>query len=233
LPSSDEPHDDPSGATPDEPSGQTPGAAGGTPRVEPEPGAPSGAPEQDDDAHTSIIRRHPSGPIPEPAGDDTRTSILRRQLTGDEPTNLVGPLEEPETGLIRTTRRRRAGTLKPPSGATAVAASAVSIVSGWATAVVATDLITGWWRTDRLFCVGVGFLTAVFAASTIAGVVGLLLRRRVGIFLTLVASVLALLIFAGIFVAGAHMAGAVRAIPVLPLATAVFTLVPPTWRWTS
>ncbi|MBV8346779.1 MAG: hypothetical protein JOZ49_04325 [Mycolicibacterium sp.] len=182
-----------------------------------------------------MIRRHPTGPIPEHLGDDTRTSILRRRPTGtepaDAPTNLVGPLEEPPTGLIRPGPQRIAGAPKPPSNATAIAASAVSIISGWATAVVATDLITGWWKTDRLFCVGVGFLTAVFAASTIGGVVGLLLRRRVGIFLTLVAAVLAVLIFAGIFVAGAHMAGVVRAIPVLPVVTAVLTLAPATWRW--
>ena len=102
-----------------------------------------------------------------------------------------------------------------------MAASAVSIISGWATSVVATGLITGWWRTDRLFCVGVGFLTAVFGATTITGVVGLLLRRRVGIYLSVVAAVLALLIFSGIFIAGAHMAGVVRAFPVLPVATIV------------
>ncbi len=222
MSSADEPHDHPSGESPrdePEPSG-------------PVPSGPVATPEPDDDAHTSIIRRHPTGPIPEPLSDDTRTSILRRGPAGDEPTNLVGPLDEPQTGLIRPAPRRIASSAKPPSNATAVAASAVSIISGWATAVVATDLITGWWRTDRLFCVGVGFLTAVFAASTIGGVVGLLLRRRVGIYLTLVAVVLALLIFAGIFVAGAHMAGAVRAIPVLPVATAVLTLVPATWRWT-
>lgn len=129
--------------------------------------------------------------------------------------------------------RRITGSPKLPSNATAVAAATVNIITGWATAVVATDLITGWWRTDRLFCVGVGFLTAVFAASAIGGVVGLLLRRRVGIFLTLVAAVLALLIFAGIFVAGAHMAGVVRAIPVLPVATVLLAVAPATWRWTQ
>jgi hypothetical protein len=211
LSSSDEPNDDQSGESPGvEPTG-----------------------EPDDDDGTSIIRRHPSGPIPQPLSDETRTSIIRRQPTGEEPTNLVGALDEPETGLIRPAPRRIAGAPKPPSNVTAIAATAVSIVSGWATAVVATDLITGWWKTDRLFCVGVGFLTAVFAATTIGGVVGLLLRRRVGIYLTLVAAVLGLLIFAGIFVAGAHMAGAVRAIPVLPVATAVLTLVRSTWRWTK
>ena len=123
------------------------------------------------------------------------------------------------------------GLPRPPSNTTAVAASAVSIISGWATSVVATGLITGWWRTDRLFCVGVGFLTAVFGATTIAGVVGLLLRRRVGIFLAVVAAVLALLIFSGIFIAGAHMAGVVRAFPVLPVATIALAVAPATWRW--
>ena len=120
-----------------------------------------------------------------------------------------------------------------PSSATAVAASTVSILSGWATSVVATALITGWWRTDRLFCVGVGFLTAVFGASTIAGVVGLLLRRRVGIYLSVVAAVLALLIFSGIFIAGARMAGVVYAFPVLPVTTVVLAVAPATWRWTK
>ena len=133
---------------------------------------------------------------------------------------------------MRSAPRRIEGLPKPPSGTTAVAAATVSILSGWATAVVATDLITGWWQTDRLFCVGVGFLTAVFGASTIAGVVGLLQRRRVGIYLSVVAAVIGLLIFAGIFVTGAHAAGIVHAIPVLPAATIVLAVAPDTWRWT-
>ena len=54
----------------------------------------------------------------------------------------------------------------------------MSIVSGWATAVVATDLITGWWHTDRLFCVAVGFLALLFAGTTIAGVILLLFAGR-------------------------------------------------------
>ena len=53
----------------------------------------------------------------------------------------------------------------------------IAILSGWATAVIATDLITGWWGTDRLFCVAVGFLTRCSAAGTIGGVIALLLRR--------------------------------------------------------
>ena len=58
-----------------------------------------------------------------------------------------------------------------------MAAAAVSIVSGWATSVVATDLIAGWWRSDRLFCVAVAFLALVFALATISGVILLLLRQ--------------------------------------------------------
>jgi hypothetical protein len=41
------------------------------------------------------------------------------------------------------------------------------------------------------------------------------------------------LIFAGIFVTGAHVAGVVRAMPVLPAAAAFFALLPATWRWTT
>ena len=61
-----------------------------------------------------------------------------------------------------------------------MAACAVSIVSGWATSVVATDLIAGWWHSDRLFCIAVAFLALVFAVTTISGVIMLLLRRPSG-----------------------------------------------------
>lgn len=198
-----------------------------------------------DESPTPRIQREPSGPIPTPHGDDTRTGIIRREPTEPEPlsddtrTSTLDPPagdgegfapDEP-TGIMRPVPQRIAGSPRSPSNSTAVAAAAVSIISGWATAVVATDLITAWWRTDRLFCVGVGFLTAVFAASTIAGVVALLLRRRVGIFLTIVAAVLAVMIFAGIFVAGARTVGIVRAIPVLPAAATLLVLTPATWRW--
>jgi len=209
---------------------EVPPPASGEPRVFREPSA--GIPIEDnppDDTRTGIIRRHPTGPIPEPLSDDTRTSIIRRQSWGPGPTDP----DESATGIVGGVRVRIGGPPRSPSNATAVAASAVSIISGWATSVVATGLITGWWHTDRLFCVGVGFLTAVFGATTITGVVGLLLRRRVGIFLSVVAAVLALLIFSGIFIAGAHMAGVVRAFPVLPVATIVLAVAPATWRWTD
>jgi hypothetical protein len=114
----------------------------------------------------------------------------------------------------------------------AIATAIVSILSGWATAVIATDLITGWWRTDQLFCVAVGFLTAVSAAATIGGLIALLLRRRTGRLLIVVGSVVALLIFASLFVAGAKLPPVVYGIPVLPVASILLALLPATRRWT-
>ena len=190
-----------------------------------------------DDVHTSIIRRHPTGPIPQPLSDDLRTGILRREPSGPFTVAPDGSFAGADDATMVSLRRLERPQLdfavdSAPDSTSAITAVALSILSGWATGVVATDLVSGWWATDRLFCVGVGFLTAVFAASTIAGVVAVLLRRRVGIFLTIVAAVLALLIFAGIFVADARTAGVVRALPVLPLASLLFVLLPATWRWT-
>ena len=96
---------------------------------------------------------------------------------------------------------------------------------------VATDLITGWWQSDMLFCVAVAFLTAISAAALIAGLIGLLLRRRVSRLLVVVGAVIALLIFSSLFVAGAKLPPVVYAIPALPLATIVFALLPATGRW--
>ena len=109
----------------------------------------------------------------------------------------------------------------------------VSILSGWATAVIATDLITGWWASDRLFCVAVGFLTGVFTAATVGGLIALLLRRRMGRWLVVVGSVIGLLIFASLFVAGAKLDPVVYAIPVLPLLSIVLALLPATKRWAA
>ena len=200
--------------------------SGAQPRIFREPSGPIPVP---DDTRTSIIRRHPTGPIPEPLSDDTRTSII-----GRDPATLHPALPgDDATHAARRRPMRIPGSVQPPSNVSAVAASAVSIVSGWATAVVATGLITAWWRTDRLFCFGVAFLTAVFGACTIAGVVALMLRRRMGIFITVVAAALAILIFSGIFIAGARMAGVVYAFPALPALTIAFALAPATWKWTG
>jgi hypothetical protein len=118
-----------------------------------------------------------------------------------------------------------------PNPHTAIATAIVSILSGWATAVIATDLITGWWRSDRLFCVAIGFLTAVSAGASITGLIGLLLRRRMSRLLIVVGAVVALLIFSSLFVAGAKLPPVVYAIPALPLASILFALLPGTRRW--
>lgn len=118
-----------------------------------------------------------------------------------------------------------------PSARTAVAASAVSIVSGWATSVVATDLIAGWWQTDRLFCIAVGFLALVFALTTISGVIMLLLRRPFGRYLIVAGAVVALLTYLGVFIAGARVGWIVHALPLLPVASVVLAMLPETRRW--
>jgi hypothetical protein len=118
-----------------------------------------------------------------------------------------------------------------PSPVAVSVTAAVSIISGWATAVIATSLIAGWWRTDQLFCVAIGFLTAVAAGATISGLIALLLRRKLGRLLIVVGSVVALMIFAGLFVAGARLPPIVYVIPVFPVASVVLALLPATGRW--
>ncbi|MGA9493330.1 MAG: hypothetical protein WBV80_24210 [Mycobacterium sp.] len=118
-----------------------------------------------------------------------------------------------------------------PSGATAIAASAVSIISGWATSVVATELIAGWWRSDRLFCVAVAFLALVFAVATVGGVILLLLRQPLGRHLILAGAAVAILTYLGVFIAGARVAWIVHTLPILPIASAVLTLLPRTRDW--
>lgn len=184
-----------------------------------------------------IIRRHPTGEIP--TGQDPQTSLIRRHPTGAIPV-AEG---EPETwghlppeghgDYLPRARPVAVSPTQPPVGnpKPAIAAAVVSILTGWATAVIATDLITGWWRTDRLFCVAVGFLTAISAAALIAGLIGLLLRRSVSRWLIVVGGVVALLIFSSLFVAGAKLPAAVYAIPLLPLASIVLAALPATGRW--
>jgi hypothetical protein len=216
--SSDEPRSEPSGEDTSETSDEGP-------RIFREFSGPMPV---SDDTRTSIIRRHPTGPIPEPLSDDTRTSII-----GPQPDTLQPAVDDDDATHIFRQRPVRIPGQRPPSNATAVMASAVSIISGWATAVVATGLITAWWKTDRLFTFGVAFLSAVFGACTIAGVIMLMLRRRMGVVVTVVAAVLAILIFSGIFIAGAHMAGVVYAFPVLPALTIALAIAPATWKWTK
>jgi hypothetical protein len=166
-----------------------------------------------------IIRRHPTGEMP---------AIAEPQ------TSYIGPVgAESQTGYIPRARPVVVGTPRSAqaSPGAAIATAIASILTGWSTAVIATDLITGWWRSDRLFCVAIGFLTAVSAAALIGGLIALLLRRRMGRLLIVVGAVVALLIFAGLFVAGAKLSPAVYAIPVLPVASVLLALLPSTRRW--
>ncbi len=97
--------------------------------------------------------------------------------------------------------------------------------------MVATDLIAGWWKTDRLFCVAVAFLALVFATATVSGVILLLQRRPVGRYLIAAGAVVAVLTYGGVFIAGARVAWIVYALWVLPVASVVLAFLPRTKRW--
>ncbi|HWF29288.1 MAG TPA: hypothetical protein VG327_13070 [Mycobacterium sp.] len=186
------------------------------PNDPPPPAQLSEPPDQPSEPRTRIIRRAPTGPIP---------------TIPESPTTQIPPA--PSQGARSASRRGGlAGPLAgEPSGRTAVAGCAVSIVSGWATSVVATDLIAGWWRTDRLFCLAVAFLALVFASTTISGVIMLLQRRSLGRYLIVAGAVVAVLTYGGVFIAGARVAWIVHALPLLPIASAVLVLHPRTKRW--
>lgn len=148
--------------------------------------------------------------------------------------DIGGPTQMSDRAAPDTTYipRARPVTVSPAaSPKTAIATAVASILTGWTTAVIATDLITGWWRSDQLFCVAIGFLTAISAAALIAGLIGLLLRRWVSRLLVMVGAMVALLIFSSLFVAGAKLPGVVYAIPLLPVASIVFAALPATGRW--
>nr|WP_253947043.1 hypothetical protein [Mycolicibacterium rhodesiae] len=165
-----------------------------------------------------------------PVGADPQTSIIRRHPTGEFPTAAAGT--DPQTSYIPRARPSAVVPKSPwPNPRAAIATAILSILSGWSTAVIATDLITGWWETDLLFCVAVAFLTAISAAALIAGLIGLLLRRRVSRLLIIVGAVVALMIFSSLFVAGAKLPPIVYAIPVFPVAAIVAALLPATARW--
>ncbi|MGV0745112.1 hypothetical protein [Mycolicibacterium sp. XJ870] len=201
-----------------------------------------------DEPKTSIIRRHPTGAIPtvgdaEPktslipgsSGTDAQTGLIPGTAGTTAETGLIGsPADDTRTSYIPQARPvaipRTAANINPRS---AVATAVLSILSGWATGVIATDLIAGWWRTDQLFCVAIGFLAAISAAATIGGLIALLLRRRMGRLLIVVGSTIGLLIFGSLFIAGAKFHPVVYAMPALPVASILFTLLPSTARWSA
>lgn len=112
-----------------------------------------------------------------------------------------------------------------------MAAAAVSIISGWATSVVATDLIAGWWGSDRLFCVAVAFLALVFASATISGVILLLLRQPLSRYLIAAGAGVAILTYLGVFIADARVGWIVHMLPILPISSAVLAFLPRTRDW--
>ncbi|MCV6969957.1 hypothetical protein [Mycobacterium bohemicum] len=183
---------------------------------QPAPPGPPSEPESPSDTRTRIIRRAPTGPIPT-APDSATTHIPR--------------LVSPPAGEPRAGQGALPGAPAGERGRTAVAACAVSIVGGWATSVVATDLVAGWWRTDRLFCIAVAFLALVFAATTVSGVILLLQRRSLGRYLIVAGAVVAVLTYGGVFVAGARVAWIVYTLWLLPVSSAVLALHPRTTRW--
>lgn len=97
--------------------------------------------------------------------------------------------------------------------------------------MVATDLVAGWWRSDRLFCIAVAFLALVFAVTTISGVIMLLQNRPSGRYLIVVGAVVAVLTYLGVFIAGARVAWIVHLLPLLPIASVVLAMHPRTKRW--
>jgi hypothetical protein len=157
--------------------------------------------------------------------DQPRTTYIPRATPDLESTRRL-----PVTGR-RDDPARTLGPSLEPSARTAVAASAVSIVSGWATSVVATDLIAGWWRSDKLFCLAVGFLAVVFAVTTVSGVILLLQRRPLGRRLVVAGAVVALLTQLGVFLTDARVAWIVYLLPLLPIAGAALALHPDTKRY--
>ncbi|SPM41047.1 hypothetical protein MNAB215_3249, partial [Mycobacterium numidiamassiliense] len=181
------------------------------------PNDPPDPPDPPSESRTRIIRRAPTGPIP--TIKTTPTTQIPRQVQSDQDATRAAP------------RSVSPAPAEEPSSRTAVAACAVSIISGWATSVVATDLIAGWWRTDRLFCIAVAFLALVFAAATVSGVIMLLQRRGLGRYLITAGAVVALLTYGGVFVAGARVAWIVHAFPLLPIASATLAMHPRTRRW--
>ena len=182
------------------------------PNDPPAPAEVSEPPDPPSESRTRIIRRAPTGPIPT-VPESTTTQIARQPLHQGAPAaGRPGGLAAPLPG--------------EPSNRTAVAACAVSIVSGWATSVVATDLIAGWWRTDRLFCIAVAFLALVFALTTISGVIMLLQHRSLGRYFIAAGAVVAVLTYGGVFIAGAHVAWIVYTLWVLPVASVVLAFFP-------
>ncbi|WP_158019440.1 hypothetical protein [Mycolicibacter sinensis] len=175
--------------------------------------------------------RHPPPTGAARSGDNpasTPSRIIRRAPTGAIPiatgAGRIPPAMRPSEALQPVGNRL-------PSAAVAISACVFAIIGCWATSVVTTDLIASWWHTDRLFCVAVGFLSLVFAVTSISGVIMLLLRRPLGRYLIAIGAVIALLTFGSLFLAGARVPWIVHAIPIIQAVTVLLALHPATPRW--
>ena len=156
------------------------------------------------------IRREPTGQIPASA----RTQIIRRAPASEDSATTL--LAQPgDTAAART----------------AIGTAVVGILSGWATAAVSTDLIAGRWPEDRVFCLAIGFLSLLFAATSVPGVVLVLVRRWVGRYLIAFSCGVAWLTFSALFLADTAVAWPVYLVPLLPLVTLVLAFRPATRQW--
>lgn len=189
------------------------------------------SPVSESDAPTGLIRRAPTGRIPVVSPGDAPTGLIRRAPTGSMPAINPEAASVPAVPAPEPVTPRRS-IPKPPAALTAACVTAtMAVLSGWAIAVMATILIAGYWRSDQLFCVAIGFLAAVAASATIGGQIAVLLRRSTGRIVVVVGAVVALLIFASLFIAGATLPTIAYFIPVLPVATIIATALPATGRW--
>ena len=171
------------------------------------------------ESRTRIIRRAPTGPLPTIA-DTKTTQMPRHAADAQDATHAAPQVQLPDAPASESSSR------------TAVAACAVTIISGWATSVVATALVTGYWSIDRLFSVAVAFLVLVFATTAITGVIMLLQHRSIGRHLIVAGAVVALLTYASVFIAQPeHVAWIVYTLWVLPVASVVLAMHPQTKRW--
>ena len=171
------------------------------------------------ESRTRIIRRAPTGPLPTIA-DTKTTQMPRHAADAQDATHAAPQVRLPDAPAAESSNR------------TAVAACAITIVSGWATSVVATALVTGYWSIDRLFSVAVAFLVLVFATTAITGVIMLLQHRSIGRHLIVAGAVVALLTYASVFIAQPeHVAWLVYTLWVLPVASVVLAMHPQTKRW--
>lgn len=181
------------------------------------------------DLKTGIIRRHPTGAIPAAADAEPSTSLIghpvddtktwgHRPLAGiTSPRAARGDPARRRAAQSQDRHRRGRGEHPERLGYRAHRHRPDRGVVAHRPVVLRRDRGS---RRDP-------------AAATIGGLIALLLRRRMGRLLIVVGSIIGLLIFGSLFIAGARVHPVVYAMPVLPLASILFTLLPSTRRWNA